>query len=555
MATEFSTEFDGTNGAAANLTTENPSSATIFALTNRTGANGWFYRTSGDVMSGTSCIECTNDATLTSVWTYSHDSAAVKYYDQGYHVAALPSADTIIGQIRDGGTNKAQIVLTTTGAIQIKNGTTTVDQTAAAFVTAGDFFRWKWGIGVTPGTPSTNQELRLYTDATPANLFGTLPDDTLIGTYNQGNWNQYRLGVMSANALTVRLDRFLVDNSTWPTSGGGGNTAPTANAGADQPSAVGGATISLDGTGSTDPDGTITDYAWTQTAGTTVTLSDDTDPEPTFVAPDTAGTATFQLRVTDDDGAQSAPDTVVITWSNAPTTPTSDFYDILLGVSDDTAATTLNTEADSIDAGFTFEIPGINYPAAGTLKTTGDGTTNIYSHLIGSTVSSYYFSCIFQIDDLSVGPWYLYRALSDTSALRATVRVNTDGSIQQRNGTTAVGTATTHLVTEGEPFRLDWHPNNGSPGTQTARLFTGANLYGTSPVTGASTSGNMDTGTFDRIGIGIAAPAVSATLLQMSTLLGDPSDWPEPFGGATAVPSQLYIMVDGVWVDALIDVL
>ena len=44
------------------------------------------------------------------------------------------------------------------------------------------------------------------------------------------------------------------------------NTPPTANAGPDQ-TVASGATVNLNGTGSTDPDGTIASYAWTQTAG------------------------------------------------------------------------------------------------------------------------------------------------------------------------------------------------------------------------------------------------------------------------------------------------
>src|SRR5688500_15235593 len=49
------------------------------------------------------------------------------------------------------------------------------------------------------------------------------------------------------------------------------NQEPTANAGSDQTVNEGDA-VSLDGSGSSDPDGAVESYSWTQTAGTQVTL-------------------------------------------------------------------------------------------------------------------------------------------------------------------------------------------------------------------------------------------------------------------------------------------
>src|SRR4029079_19373101 len=56
-------------------------------------------------------------------------------------------------------------------------------------------------------------------------------------------------------------------------------------------------------------------YAWTQTAGTAVTLSSTSTSQPAFTAPavTTAATLTFSLVVTDDDGAASAAATVNVT--------------------------------------------------------------------------------------------------------------------------------------------------------------------------------------------------------------------------------------------------
>ena len=83
------------------------------------------------------------------------------------------------------------------------------------------------------------------------------------------------------------------------------NASPTAEAGPNQ--RVGkGATVTLDGTGSNDPDGDNSDlkYLWTQTAGPTVTLSNTTAAKPTFTMPgqipaSDPASVTFSLRVRD----------------------------------------------------------------------------------------------------------------------------------------------------------------------------------------------------------------------------------------------------------------
>ena len=99
------------------------------------------------------------------------------------------------------------------------------------------------------------------------------------------------------------------------------NTAPTANAGADQ-SVTTGTEVTLDGSGSSDPDtGDTWTYAWTQTSGTDVTLSDTVAEMPTFTAPDSAAVLVFTLTVTDVAGATNT-DTVTITVNPvADTTP------------------------------------------------------------------------------------------------------------------------------------------------------------------------------------------------------------------------------------------
>ena len=84
------------------------------------------------------------------------------------------------------------------------------------------------------------------------------------------------------------------------------NVAPTANAGIDQ--TVDELTeVTLSGSG-TDSDGSIASYSWTQTAGSSVTLSSTDSANVSFTAPDINAdeTLTFKLTVTDDDGASNS---------------------------------------------------------------------------------------------------------------------------------------------------------------------------------------------------------------------------------------------------------
>ncbi|WP_233341561.1 PKD domain-containing protein, partial [Robiginitomaculum antarcticum] len=98
-----------------------------------------------------------------------------------------------------------------------------------------------------------------------------------------------------------------------------GNSAPTADAGADQTiTAAGGATITLDGSASSDLDGDPLTYMWTQTSGTAVALSDATAVMPTFSAPNADATLVFSL-VVNDGTVDSAPATATVTYTFSAT--------------------------------------------------------------------------------------------------------------------------------------------------------------------------------------------------------------------------------------------
>lgn len=132
-----------------------------------------------------------------------------------------------------------------------------------------------------------------------------------------------RVGKRTSGAQTpnrwyddVQIEIAPATSGNWPLGPTPTSAPPVANAGPDQQSVEPFTTVTLDGSGSQAPAGSsITDYAWTQTGGTTVTLTGSTTVAPTFTAPaSVAGdTLTFSLVVTSTGAVTSTADTVVVT--------------------------------------------------------------------------------------------------------------------------------------------------------------------------------------------------------------------------------------------------
>ena len=105
----------------------------------------------------------------------------------------------------------------------------------------------------------------------------------------------------------MRSKAACIVNVTWA------NQPPQARAG-DNLSARPGANVTLDGTQSSDPDGTIVSYRWRQLTGQLVTLSEPDAVQPSFIVPSTTDAGdllVFQLTVTDSGGLQDKVKVVV----------------------------------------------------------------------------------------------------------------------------------------------------------------------------------------------------------------------------------------------------
>ena len=151
------------------------------------------------------------------------------------------------------------------------------------------------------------------------------------------------------------------------------NEAPTANAGADQDGIEGGVTVSLSGTG-TDPDADDTlSYGWTQTAGTTVTLSATDAAATNFTAPldlSADETLRFRLRVTDAGGLH-AEDEVAAT-VGAAAAPAVTGVTTFMVIEGETAVGTLTATDEDTSAGdLTWSLAGGADQGSFTLSSAG----------------------------------------------------------------------------------------------------------------------------------------------------------------------------------------
>jgi hypothetical protein len=106
------------------------------------------------------------------------------------------------------------------------------------------------------------------------------------------------------------------------------NQNPVAVISAPAAPAVGeGSVVLLDGSQSSDPDDNAITYAWSQTSGPAVSLSDPAAAQPTFVAPEVdrfGATVVFALQTKDEFGALSNVATTSVAISNINHPPTVD---------------------------------------------------------------------------------------------------------------------------------------------------------------------------------------------------------------------------------------
>ncbi|MEZ4524475.1 MAG: choice-of-anchor U domain-containing protein [Desulfobacterales bacterium] len=201
-------------------------------------------------------------------------------------------ADTITVKVSKSVAN--QLPVANAGANQnVKKGDTVTLSGAASYDPDGTVAAWQWKelsngavILTTPDSVSTT-----FTAPSGGSTGKTLTFELTV-TDNAGQ--------QAKDTVTVSV---AADNGNLP----------VANAGANQ-NVKKGDTVTLNGSGSYDPDGSIVTWQWKELSTAAVALSTPANVSTTFTAPSggTAGkTLTFELTVTDNAG-QQAKDTVTV---------------------------------------------------------------------------------------------------------------------------------------------------------------------------------------------------------------------------------------------------
>lgn len=157
-----------------------------------------------------------------------------------------------------------------------------------------------------------------------------------------------------------------------------GNTAPTANAGADQVITLPTSTVSLSGTG-TDTDGNIASYSWTKVSGPTSGIITSASAAGTTVTALSAGVYVFQLKVTDNAGA-TATDNVQVTVNAAGATNLSPVAEAGANVWLTLPANTTNISGTGTDPDgsiVSYSWSKVSGPAAGVIAGPSSASTSV----------------------------------------------------------------------------------------------------------------------------------------------------------------------------------
>jgi hypothetical protein len=143
-----------------------------------------------------------------------------------------------------------------------------------------------------------------------ANGITTVVNNLVAGTY------EFRLVVTDNSGATDDDTISITVNAAPPPP----NVPPVANAGADQSITLPTNSITLNGTASSDADGTITSYVWTKISGPALFSIGNPNASSTPVTNLMQGVYLFRLTVTDNNGATNN-DTVAVTVNPSPLPP------------------------------------------------------------------------------------------------------------------------------------------------------------------------------------------------------------------------------------------
>ena len=310
-----------------------------------------------------------------------------------------------------------------------------------------------------------------------------------------------------------------------------GNRPPVADAGPDQTVSIG-ATVHLDGSGSSDPDGTpIASFRWTLTRpnGSNAALSSSTIVNPTFVA-DRAGTYTAELIVS-DGALSSAPDAVTVTVSDAadlriafvnpPATPA-------VGSSVSLVVEVANTGPSAASGvAARFQVPA-GYTVTSSAPDANAGTFDVATGVwtIGAVPTSAAVRLTVVATVKPTGPYDLAAAITASTPADANAANNTATASVVPNANADLGIAFTNVPATpavGASVSIAVEVVNGGPGRHHRRDGAlqappaGYTVTGSSTTASSGSGGTYDTAT-GNWAIGALAAAGLARLTVTATV-------------------------------------
>ncbi|MEP6747557.1 MAG: PKD domain-containing protein [Bacteroidota bacterium] len=288
--TNSSTVTITVNAAANTAPVANAGSAqTIILPTNTVNLSGTGTGTNGATVSSYAWVK-TSGPSSGSIGSSSAASTTVTGLAQGSYVFTLTVTDN------HGLTNSSTVTITVNAAantapVAIAGSAQTVILPTNTVNLSGT------GTGTNGATISSYAWVKTSGPSAGA-ISSSAAANTAVTGLVQGNY-VFTLTVTDNHGLTSTASVTITVNAAVVTSV---NKTPSANAGSNQTITLPTNSVTLNGSASSDPDGTITGYWWTQTGGPAGLAMTTRNAVTTTVSGLTAGTYTFVLQVTDNGG-------------------------------------------------------------------------------------------------------------------------------------------------------------------------------------------------------------------------------------------------------------
>ena len=292
--TTANTTGGSNNGISSPFIGSGNTLASDSSVTFGSGSQSWKFAQAGAnaVLARITWASAYADWSAVFAWRHTASPTATAAVFRGFSDAAYTTVAWSVG-ITTG--NKVQLV---------QAGGNTANSTGT--LTPGDEYTAVFRANSTAGTATVT----FYTYGT-----AVVVATATVTTVGTPTVNSAFIGINTGNSLAqANIAQMQIGHDGDITRTDIVNHAPVANAGPDQSGIEPYATVTLDGSGSSDIDGDTLTYAWTQTDGASVTLSSSTAASPTFTAPATLDGDTLTFSLTVNDGAlDSTADTVDVT--------------------------------------------------------------------------------------------------------------------------------------------------------------------------------------------------------------------------------------------------